>query len=69
MSGFSFIAEKGWRCAACDLALEPRPVQINYLHSVFTVELLTCPGCGFALVPEELATGKMLEVEQLLEDK
>ena len=29
----------------------------------------TCPSCGMVLVPEELATGKMLEVEKILEDK
>ena len=28
-----------------------------------------CPECGFVLVPEELATGRMLEVEKILEDK
>ena len=30
---------------------------------------MACPQCGFILVPESLAVGKMLEVEQLLEDK
>jgi hypothetical protein len=36
---------------------------------VFRLELPTCPSCGMVLVPEELATGKMLEVEKILEDK
>jgi hypothetical protein len=58
-----------WTCAACGQALEPGPVVIAYLGSEFTVELMRCPACGLALVPEELALGRMAEVEQLLEDK
>jgi hypothetical protein len=33
------------------------------------VELPTCPKCGYVLIPEQLALGKMHQVEQLLEDK
>lgn len=69
MSTFSFLAETDWHCAACSESLQPAKVNVTYLNSVFTVELMACPGCGFILVPEELAMGKMLEVEQLLEDK
>jgi hypothetical protein len=35
----------------------------------FRVELPGCPECGTALVDDALASGKMLEVEKLLEDK
>jgi hypothetical protein len=28
-----------------------------------------CPRCGLVFIPEELALGKMAEVEKLLEDK
>jgi hypothetical protein len=30
---------------------------------------MKCPGCGMAYVPEELAEGKMQQVEQALENK
>ena len=69
MSTFSFIEKTTWQCAGCNLALQPAKVNVSYLNSVFNVELMACPGCGFILVPEDLAVGKMLEVEQLLEDK
>jgi hypothetical protein len=58
-----------WNCARCGLPLEMATVNISYLGSGYPVELLTCPGCGLALIPEELAVGKMAEVEKILEDK
>lgn len=64
-----YLPAKGeWTCA-CGGKLEPRPVEANYLGSGFNITLLTCTACGLVLVPEELALGKMAEVEQLLEDK
>ncbi len=59
----------GWRCDRCNEVLVPGPVRLEYLNMTFDVELPVCPKCGQALVPEELATGKMLEVERILEDK
>ena len=29
----------------------------------------TCAACGLALIPEDLALGRMAQVEKLLEDK
>ena len=69
MSTFSFLEATNWQCAGCNRPLEPTQVKVSYLGSVFNVELMACTGCGFILVPENLALGKMLEVEQLLEDK
>nr|WP_321467037.1 CLJU_RS11820 family redox protein [uncultured Desulfobulbus sp.] len=69
MSQFSFVEDIDWLCAECQQPLQPTKVQVNYLKSAFHVELMACPKCGFTFVPESLATGKMLEVEQLLEDK
>jgi hypothetical protein len=69
MSNFSFIEDTSWQCAGCSQSLQPTKVNVSYLNSVFNVELMTCPQCGLVLVPENLAMGKMLEVEQLLEDK
>lgn len=59
----------GWRCSACDEVLVPTPVELEYLDSLFNVELPACPKCGYVLIPENLALGKMHQVEQLLEDK
>ncbi len=53
----------------CNKPLQPTKVNVTYLNSVFNVELMACPECGVILVPENLAVGKMLEVEKLLEDK
>ena len=56
-------------CAKCQQPLVPGKVKASYLGNSFEVELLRCPGCGFVYVPEALALGKMLQVEQALEDK
>lgn len=58
-----------WRCDACDETLCAHETRIEYLGNEFAVELFQCPRCGLVLIPEDLALGKMLEVEQLLEDK
>ncbi len=58
-----------WRCARCGEALRPMPVNLAYLKSNFTVDLPCCPSCGQVFVPPDLALGKMLDVEQMLEDK
>jgi predicted RNA-binding Zn-ribbon protein involved in translation (DUF1610 family) len=58
-----------WRCAACGEALRPTAVELEYLDSLFNVELPACPSCGLVLIPETLAMGKMADVEHLLEDK
>lgn len=56
-------------CARCDKPLEVRKVEASYLGQTFPVELPCCPICGFVYVSEELAYGRMLKVEQALEDK
>jgi predicted RNA-binding Zn-ribbon protein involved in translation (DUF1610 family) len=61
--------EQGWMCASCGKPLVPGKVDIIYLGNSFSVELLKCPSCGLVLIPEELATGKMADVEKTLEDK
>ncbi len=56
-------------CAKCKQPMVLGKVTVSYLGNEFPYDLLKCPGCGKVHVPEALATGKMLEVEQLLEDK
>jgi predicted RNA-binding Zn-ribbon protein involved in translation (DUF1610 family) len=58
-----------WMCAHCGCALVVRSVNVTYLGSGYPVDLLQCPQCGMVLVPEDLALGKMAEVEKILEDK
>lgn len=58
-----------WRCAGCSTPLESGEVELQYLGNSFTVGVLVCPQCRQALITEDMATGRMLEVEQLLEDK
>jgi RNase P subunit RPR2 len=56
-------------CGKCNVALVKSKVIATYLGSQFPIELWKCPGCGIVHVPESLAMGKMLQVEQALEDK
>ena len=61
--------DMNWHCQPCGVALVPRKVEITYLNASFQVELPVCPVCGEIMIEEELACGRMREVEQLLEDK
>ena len=58
-----------WRCAKCNSELELRKVVVSYLDGSFPVELPVCKVCGQIFIPESLATQKMLEIEQQMEDK
>ncbi len=65
--------EKGkeslWICGACQEKLKLGKVKVAYLGGNFEVELMHCPTCGQVLIEEDLAVGKMLEIEKGLEDK
>ena len=56
-------------CAKCNIPLENSKVTISYMGNSFPVELLKCPKCNLVYIPEDLAIGKMLQVEKALEDK
>lgn len=56
-------------CCKCDMVLERAKTQLSYLGHEFTTEALRCPVCGQVFIPEELAAGRMAEVETTLEDK
>ena len=62
-------AESPWHCAKCGGPLELKTIVVYYLRYDFPVKMLKCQTCGLVLVTEDLALGKMAEVEQLLEDK
>ncbi|NLY42234.1 MAG: DNA-binding protein [Desulfovibrionales bacterium] len=66
----SFLPEDmDWICEPCGQKLVPGKAELNYLGNAFQVELPVCPQCGAVFVFEALAQGRILEVEQLLEDK
>ena len=65
----SNITGENWLGAQCGKQLEKILVDVTYMGSSFPVELPGCKTCGYTFIPPELAEGKMLEVERLLEDK
>jgi hypothetical protein len=46
-----------------------RKVEVAYRGSKYPVELPRCPKCGTVFISEDLAVGRMAEIERLLEDK
>ncbi len=58
-----------WLCARCGVPLVMGKVNVGYLDSAFPVDLPHCPVCGQVLIAEDLALGKMADVEKQLEDK
>jgi hypothetical protein len=70
MSGLTYMPkDMNWVCEPCGEALEKGRVELTYLGNSFHVELPVCPKCGAVYVFEDLATGRIAEVEHLLEDK
>jgi NAD-dependent SIR2 family protein deacetylase len=58
-----------WQCAKCKRKLVVGSINVGYMGNRFTVELPHCPGCGRVLISEQVALGKMAQVEQMLENK
>ena len=56
-------------CRKCGKQLEPAETYFQYFDHGFHTKLLRCPVCGEVYIPEELALGKMAEVEKNFEDK
>ena len=66
---FSRFIDEGWVCHKCGKPLRPVSLNAQYMGASIFVELPGCPDCKTIMVDEELAGGRMLEVEKLLEDK
>jgi hypothetical protein len=62
-------AQVAWVCARCGKLLTLGKIEIAYLGNAFPVKLWHCVHCSLVLIPEDLALGRMLEVEKTLEDK
>ncbi len=56
-------------CSQCDVALTPMKATFRYLKRSFEHEVLRCPSCGQVYIPEDLAKGRMAQVEASLEEK
>lgn len=56
-------------CEKCKVPLVKADAVFTYLENSFPVEMPVCSKCGFIYVPEDLALGKVLSVEKVLEDK
>lgn len=56
-------------CCKCRKQLVEKPVKFTYLGREFRHTVPCCPKCGQVLITEEMARGKMAEVEMLLEGK
>ena len=56
-------------CRRCGVPMENTKTGFSYLTYSFHTELLRCPICHQVFIPEDLAKGRMAEVEAQLEDK
>ena len=56
-------------CTKCKVEMEVRKTTFLYMGHEMTHPILRCPVCGQAFITEELARGKIAEVEMELEDK
>ena len=61
--------EQKIKCLRCNEYLVPTKTLLKYLGHQMTYEFQRCPVCGQVFVTEEIAKGKMHEVEMTLEDK
>ncbi len=56
-------------CYKCQKELELKKTDFTYLGHNFFTDVPRCPECGLVFISEELAKGRMSEVEMQLEDK
>lgn len=56
-------------CDRCNVEMELIEVQFRYLTRDFRYKVPRCPMCGQVSLPEELVTGKMADVEAMIEEK
>ena len=61
--------EEALECCKCHKKLVLRKTQFHYMGFSFHTDLPCCPCCGQVYISEELARGKIAEVEMELEEK
>jgi len=57
------------KCCKCNVTLVSKRTDFRYLAHNFFADIPACPVCGQVYVSEELAKGKIAEVEKNLEEK
>jgi hypothetical protein len=63
------INESDLICLKCNCNLEYATTNLYYLTYKVSEKFLQCPQCKQVFIPEEIVLGKMVEVEETLEDK
>ncbi len=56
-------------CDRCKVEMVEHEVEFSYLNRSFRHKVPRCPDCGQVYIPEKLASGRMSEVEKMLEEK
>jgi NAD-dependent SIR2 family protein deacetylase len=56
-------------CVKCAVPLEEADVHVAYLGCTMDGRAPRCPKCGQVYISEELANGRIAQLEQILEDK
>lgn len=56
-------------CDRCKVEMEELDAQFSYLGKSFRHKVQRCPQCGQVCLSEELVTGRMSQVESMMEDK
>lgn len=56
-------------CDRCKVEMKEMEAQFSYLGKSFRHKVNRCPECGQICLSEELVTGRMSEVESMMEDK
>jgi hypothetical protein len=63
------VEERIWKCGKCNEALVMKKTVFSYLGHTVAHDVQVCPKCGKIYIPQDLAEGKMAELEEKLEDK
>ena len=63
------INESDLICLKCNCKLEYENTNLYYITYTVSEKFLRCPQCKQVFIPEEIVLGKMVEVEETLEDK
>lgn len=58
-----------FHCRKCGVDMEPAETYFEYLGHGLHTKLPRCPKCGEVYIPEEMAMGKIADIERSLEDK
>ena len=56
-------------CDKCEVEMDELDAQFSYLDRTFRHKVQRCPECGQVCLSEDIVTGRMSEVESLMEDK